>query len=223
MNLLRIIPNITKKQRLRQVISDSWSERELILKPDINLFCWKRPPNLMISNYLEGLLEKELKLISFYTSLDELAYQVNLSRKIWDQHAENQHGADEFWADVMKVAYDFISSCTKEKTGTVRLKLIEGNECRKYHTDRYPLRLFTTYYGSGTEWLPERAVNRPALGNPNAQVLRDPSLVQQMETFEVGILKGEFHNRTKKSSGIVHRSPQIEGSGEKRVILRIDV
>ncbi len=83
--------------------------------------------------------------------------------------------------------------------------------------------LFTTYLGRGTEWLPEKAVNRSALGKTNELIVKDPSLIQRMNAFDVGILKGELPKRMQRVKGVVHRSPQISEAGEKRVVLRVDI
>lgn len=78
--------------------------------------------------------------------------------------------------------------------------------------------------GIGTEWLPEAATNRQRLGTTNEQIVKDYSKVRRMDTFEVGILKGEPRNQTNRTiGGIVHRSPEIKQSGQKRIILRVDV
>lgn len=84
-------------------------------------------------------------------------------------------------------------------------------------------RLFTTYIGPGTEWLPEEAVNRKALGTTNEKIVMDKSKIQRIQTGHLAILKGELPNHNESVKGIVHRSPEIKNSGGKRIILRIDI
>lgn len=103
------------------------------------------------------------------------------------------------------------------------MKVITSNACAKFHIDGYSLRLFTTYYGPGTEWLPENAVNRNALGTTNEQIVKDQSKINRLGTGHVAILKGELPNRKNSVRGIVHKSPEITGSGDKRIILRVDI
>ena len=105
----------------------------------------------------------------------------------------------------------------------MHLKMISDDACTKFHTDGYSLRLFTTYHGKGTEWLPEKAVNRTFLGQSNDLIVKDASRIQQMDAFEVGILKGEIPGKASSVKGIVHRSPKIAHTGEKRIILRVDI
>ena len=96
------------------------------------------------------------------------------------------------------------------QSGTIHLKVIDDNACSKFHTDQYKLRLFTTYYGKGTEWLPEKATNREALGKTNELIVKDATKIQELTTYDVGVLKGTIPGIINSSKGIVHRSPQIE-------------
>jgi hypothetical protein len=106
------------------------------------------------------------------------------------------------------------------KTSSLRLLLatINTNMCRKFHTDINNLRLLCTYVGSGTLWLPEEAINHKAL-RTNKDIVLHKNLIQQVDTGDVIILKGALYP---ESEAIIHRSPTIEGTGEKRLLLRID-
>ena len=104
---------------------------------------------------------------------------------------------------------DFLT-LARMRSGTIHLKVINDNACSKFHTDQYKLRLLTTYYGKGTEWLPEKATNRKALGKTNKLIVKDASKIQELTTYDVGVLKGTIPGIINSSKGIVHRSPQIE-------------
>lgn len=210
----------TKRKIPKQILSDLWEERNSILQSDVNLFCWKRPIELAISHYLEQLLERELEPIRCTVDSNDLQRSLSQARSAWDK--KHSMASELFWQDVFQLTYDFLSF-SKTKTGTLHLKVINDNACTKFHTDGYNLRLFTTYHGKGTEWLPEKAVNRSALGKSNALIVKDTTQIQQMGTFHVGILKGETPNTSSPVKGIVHRSPEIAQSREHRIILRIDL
>ncbi len=221
MSLLTGFPLFKKKSvKPLQIISENWMDRELILNPDVNLFSWKRTIVKSVSEYLELIISANTNPIVFTTSIDDLSKDLSRERKNWDPGF--LYLADEFWKDVYCLVKDFLHF-SEVGIGTVHLKIIDNNACTKFHTDRYALRLFTTYYGTGTEWLPEKACNRKALGKSNNNIIKDHSLIQKMNPFEVGILKGEFENKSGKVRGIVHRSPQIEEKGEKRIIMRVDI
>ena len=51
-------------------------------------------------------------------------------------------------------------------------------------------------------------------------IVKDPKLIQQADTGDVLILKGA---RYPKAKAIIHKSPNIEGTNQKRLLLRIDI
>ncbi len=104
------------------------------------------------------------------------------------------------------------------------LATINSNMCRKFHSDNNDLRLLCTYSGPGNLWLAEANPDYEAL---NAIVDNDSSTIdnpniQQAKTGSVVILKGaKYANKT--TNPIVHRSPTIEETGGKRLLLRVDM
>ena len=109
-----------------------------------------------------------------------------------------------------------------EIAGTVRVRIrldaIRGPACRLFHADHVGLRLLCTYTGPGTEWVPDHAVDRPALGD-NARAITRHSAIRRLPRFAVGLLKGEAFPGN-AGRGIVHRSPPVQGT--PRLLLCID-
>jgi len=105
----------------------------------------------------------------------------------------------------------------------ILLASINNNMCRKFHTDVNDLRLLCTYTGPGTLWLTDDNINRANLGHrgDNSTIVINEEDIRQVPTGAVAILKGAVYPQ-KKSHAVVHRSPTIEESGEKRLLLRID-
>jgi len=201
-----------------QISSTNWIDRSRILDDHVNLYVWERKlPNDMI-NYLQKLLNSSLTDISCLVTNNELQASLDKLRQLWDQ--EGMAEGDSFWDDVMLVTRDFLN-LSDTRIARLHLRTIDNNACNKFHVDGYHLRLFSTYLGPGTEWLPEEAVHRTSLGSANEQIVAIPSKVQRMSSGHVGILKGEIPNRFNPVGGIVHRSPEL--SGQKRIILRVDI
>ncbi len=221
MSLLSFIPFV-KSNAPDQVISESWEDRNKILDDGVNLFCWKRPEEPVIHQYLQGVLNSHPQPIQVSVNKDELPLQLENARKIWEKHSGSINGEEQFWQDIFMLVNDFLDYSTSG-AGTVHLRVISDDSCRKFHTDGYPLRLFTTYLGRGTEWLPEKATNRKGLGKSNDVIVKRHALIQRMKPFEVGILKGEIPGRQRNVKGVVHRSPEIAQNEEKRITLRVDV
>lgn len=87
----------------------------------------------------------------------------------------------------------------------VRLEGVTGNACRKVHADYTDLRLICTLAGPGTEY---------TLGDdPDGRLLQIP-------TGAVALFKGHAFGPGHRPC--LHRSPPIEQSGERRLVLVID-
>ncbi|WP_185152769.1 DUF1826 domain-containing protein [Fulvivirga aurantia] len=219
MSLLKSIPFYKRSTNApKQVTSSKWFHRNTILTDQVNLFCWKRSLDPSISQYIKKTAALEPEPIRRYVDRNNLHEQIEAAKLEWSHIPDSQ----PFWQDVYKIVNDFLGF-SKTETGTLHLKVIDNDACRKFHVDGYALRLFVTYHGPGTEWLPEGAVNRSALGTVNERIVKNKEAVQRIPTGHVAILKGQLPNRPSAVKGIVHRSPEIIKTGEKRVILRVDI
>jgi hypothetical protein len=91
------------------------------------------------------------------------------------------------------------------ETVRVRVEGVTGNACRKVHADYTDLRLICTLSGPGTDY---------TLGDdPDGPLMRIP-------TGAIALFKGrEFGSG---HAACLHRSPPIEDSGERRLVLVID-
>jgi hypothetical protein len=104
----------------------------------------------------------------------------------------------------------------------IKLEIERTDRCRYFHADRVGTRLLTTYFGRGTEWLEDWAVERAALGRGgNDGVVRDPAGIRRLEPWSVGLFKGEAHPGL-EGRGCVHRSPAVAHLHQARVLLTID-
>ncbi|APX10885.1 DUF1826 domain-containing protein [Tateyamaria omphalii] len=90
----------------------------------------------------------------------------------------------------------------------VRLDVIETNACRRFHIDAIKARLICTYRGTGTQY--GTFVDGA-----------EPELVFTVPTGSPMIMRGTQWPETPKS-GVLHRSPPIEGTGETRLVLVLD-
>jgi len=101
------------------------------------------------------------------------------------------------FADVMKT--DFLR---------LRLAKVSGNACRKFHRDAMTARLICTYRGPGTQY----GISKDR---------GDPKDVFSVPTGSPIILRGHIWP-PRPDSGLLHRSPPIEGAGETRLVLVLD-
>jgi len=119
-------------------------------------------------------------------------------------------------------------SCLFElKAVGLRLTPLKNAMCPKFHVDRVPCRLITTYRGPATQWLPHHCVDRSKLGTGSAGLSdQDSGLypseahIETLTAGDVALLKGELWEGN-EGAGAVHRSPAVE-SGHTRLLLTLD-
>lgn len=109
--------------------------------------------------------------------------------------------------DIAALSHAF---ATVMKASHLRLRLspVSGNACRKFHIDALTARLICTYRGTGTQY--GLSADTEA-----------PSRVFTVPTGAPFVLRGtDWPERP--ASGLLHRSPPIEGTGETRLVLVLD-
>lgn len=109
----------------------------------------------------------------------------------------------------------------------LRLTALDRAMCPRFHVDRVPCRLVTTYQGVATEWLPHQAADRSKLGignqgKPDEQsgLFNSATDIQQLCRGDVALLKGESWEGN-QGAGLIHRSPQLPGE-TRRLLLTLD-
>lgn len=99
----------------------------------------------------------------------------------------------------------------------LRMAVLNKAMCPKFHVDRVPCRLITTYAGPATEWLTHKDVER--LPNGAVQPLAHAK-IHQLASGDVALIKGEAWQGN-EGRGLVHRSPHITDT-ERRLVLTLD-
>ena len=99
--------------------------------------------------------------------------------------------------------------------------------CPRFHVDRVPCRLLTTYLGVATEWLPHHNADRSRLGIGNqgkpdeeSGIMNSDKDIKYLNQGDVALLKGEAWEGN-EGSGLIHRSPTLD-SNSRRLLLTID-
>jgi hypothetical protein len=103
---------------------------------------------------------------------------------------------------------------------SINLDIVTDDACKRFHADFKRLRLITTYAGPGTEWRlgdPDDPINRRRAGTPAA---RRRYGIARFAPGAVGLFKGRLW--PDHAVRVVHRSPPIAGTGQRRLVLVID-
>jgi len=113
------------------------------------------------------------------------------------------------------------------KQAGLRFTVLDRAMCPRFHTDKIPCRLVTTYHGIATEWLPHQAADRKKQGTGNngkpddqSGLYSKNSDIQQLSCGDVALLKGENWEGN-ENVGLIHRSPAV-AAGERRLLLTLD-
>ncbi len=118
-------------------------------------------------------------------------------------------GSEYDWlhADIVALAKTF-SDLMFATFLRLRLDVVTTNACRKFHIDAIAARLVCTYRGTGTQYGISLAGN-------------EPRHVSTVPTGSPILLRGTLWPEQPRS-GLLHRSPPIEGTGETRLVLVLD-
>ncbi|SIS46229.1 DUF1826 domain-containing protein [Neptunomonas antarctica] len=113
------------------------------------------------------------------------------------------------------------------KRAGLRLVALDRAMCPRFHVDKVPSRLMTTYQGIATEWLPNHPLDRSKLGagndgKPDEQsgLFGTNDDIQQLTKGDVALLKGEGWLGN-QGAGLVHRSPHLSDK-KRRLLLTLD-
>lgn len=193
-----------------------------ILRPEINVCVWRRA---LAPRLLEWLAQLGRGLVH------DAACDVSAARpSVSDLFAGLPDGAEaRAWAaDVASLATRF-AGVVGAPSLRASLATVVTDKCRKLHSDYKRVRLVCTYAGPGTEWLDDRDVDRdalrrqhPSIEAANARVVRRGARVHRTGAGDVLLLKGELHAGN-EGRGAIHRSPPIELTGERRLVLTLDM
>lgn len=116
-------------------------------------------------------------------------------------------------ADIADLAARFARIMEGDRVA-IRLEVVETDACRRFHADYVTARLICTYAGPGTQWLDADAADALAAG-----AAPDTLTIRQLDAGDVAIFKGRLWA---PDAPAIHRSPPIEGSGIRRLVLVID-
>ena len=200
------------QSRESEVLTDIYHEQT-------NIVIWHRELSETLKNSVSTFLDSNS---SFQTSMT-VTPQSALSRLSAALGDTTQLELSENIAELV----DMFCCLFELKRAGLRLATLDRAMCPKFHTDKIPCRLVTTYQGIATEWLPHQAVNREKLGlgskgKPDNQsgIFNSQQDIQRLFSGDVALLKGELWEGN-ENAGLVHRSPALP-EGQRRMLLTLD-
>ncbi len=172
------------------------------------LLIWERSLPMALRDWLDQIDDTALPYIRVFVAPEDLRPALE---PLLDDCGMPKGKMRDLLINDMGDLVSAFAHITDEERVDVRLERIDHNACWKFHRDTVEIRLVTTYRGSTTEWvLPEDAERAVA-----EQKSFDGSF-ESLSDHDVAIFKGKTAG---PNSGIVHRSPPIDGTGETRLLL----
>lgn len=184
-----------------------------IFRDDVNLVTWQRPVNPAWQTFVRQFADEAGELERFITLCDG-----DSAGEVLPGWACKLPGVDAWIRDVNELMEMYRCLFEPDRIG-LRIHVLKGTMCPRFHVDRVPVRLLCTYRGIGTEWLAETEVKRLETDGPLPEQDVPPDRIRRLDTGAVALLKGEAWVGN-EGRGLVHRSPPPDR--EPRLVLGLD-
>lgn len=191
-----------------------------IYREDTNIVVWQRD----VSNELNTAVNHFLKNHSKKTAILAVTPE-NTHKVLCDTFGESNMMTA--LSDDITLLVDMFCCLFDLECAGLRLTVLDRAMCPRFHVDRIPCRLVTTYQGIATEWLNHNVIDRSKLGAGNegksdeeSGLFKSVEDINRLSEGDVALLKGENWDDT-QGAGLVHRSPAVT-TGECRLLLTLD-
>ena len=192
-----------------------------IFQEEINISVWQRNLNSAIMEASEHIIDTNPNLqISKVITPNEV-------NEILISELGSDNNLIYFYKDVSELVQMFHYLFDLKNIG-FRLRVLDHAMCPRFHVDRVPCRLISTYKGIASEWLPHQKVDRSKLGTGNqgkpdeeSGIYKNISDIEYLDEGHVALFKGESWEGN-EGAGLVHRSPKVENEDQKRLLLTLD-
>mgnify|MGYP000152546419 FL=1 len=204
---------IAREGRDPQILTD-------IYRNDTNIAIWQRQLNDELTLAIDEILKSNARL-----AITEVVTAESTRSKLYQ--ALGKTNAVITISNDISLLVDMFCCLFDIKQAGLRLSALDSAMCPRFHFDRIPCRMVSTYQGIATEWLPHNYVNHNKLGANNqgksddvSGLFQSTDDIRQLNNGDVALLKGEYwHNN--EGGGLVHRSPSVS-IGERRLLLTLD-
>lgn len=200
----------------RQRCADTPEVLAEVLHDGVNLAVWQRSLSAPVAAFVEALLARGMPLAESL-SIEMNEGKTEVARPPLVTEYADLPGYTAFVADVGWLLQAYACLLDAQRIG-LRLRLLDQAMCPRFHVDRVPLRLVTTYAGPGSQWLAGEYAAGAHLADPALNP--EEAAIRTMGCGDVALLKGERWEGNEHTA-IIHRSPPVR-PGERRLLLTLD-
>lgn len=191
-----------------------------ISQQETNIVIWKRNLSPSLVQAANSLLDAQPNLEKWMICSPQDTY-ANIQQTIGPLD-----GVEVLSQDIARLVDIFCGLFNQERV-SLKLSSLDHAMCPRFHVDRVPCRMITTYRGVATQWLPHDVADRSKLGTGNqgkadefSGLFKNTADIQQLNCGDVALLKGEIWDKN-QGAGLIHRSPQLPDN-LRRLLLTID-
>jgi len=166
---------------------------------------WRRHPLTSFQSWIDALEPEQLPRARVILRPEDVR---EATRKICDSCKMPETSERKRLIDDTAALADIFAELMRAKYLRLRFDVVTTNACRKFHIDAVTARLVCTYRGTGTQY---------GISTDGAE----PRHIFTVPTGAPILLRGTLWPQ-RPSSGLLHRSPPIEGTGETRAVLVLD-
>ncbi|BBH48764.1 DUF1826 domain-containing protein [Pseudomonas sp. KU43P] len=196
---------------IRQAFAESPKVLTEIFQDGVNLAVWQRRLPAQLEDFAALAISRD-PTVADERVLDVNEHEPPMLKGLLHETTDLQ-GYEGFVADVAWLISAYTCLLGARRVG-LRIRVLQGAMCPRFHVDNVPVRLLTTYTGPGSEWLEEGVIERSGLQRAEAPV----DNIRQLQAGEVAVLKGERWLGN-EGAGLIHRSP---ASQARRLLLSLD-
>ncbi|WP_282152747.1 DUF1826 domain-containing protein [Ruegeria atlantica] len=193
MNLVR---EVVKDAAIGVGIAETPGDLSVIHNPGCAAAIWRRDPLPGFQNWINRLDPAHLPKARVILRPETVrSAMVELS----DAHGTPEGPERDLLVDDVAAMATLFAGLMESKWLRLRLDVVTTNACRRFHIDAVTSRLVCTYRGTGTQY---------GISNDG----NEPKRVFTVPTGAPILLRGTLWPESPKS-GLLHRSPPIEGTG----------
>ena len=202
---MTLVREIVKDAVIGVGVADAPEGLSEIHRPDCAAAIWRRHPLPGFQSWIDALEPARLpkaRVVLRPRNVRETVTQICEASGTPDCRER------ERLADGAAALADIFAGLTPAPYLRLRFDVVTTNACRKFHIDAVTARLVCTYRGTGTQY---------GISTGGSE----PRRIFTVPTGAPILLRGTLWPERPRS-GLLHRSPPIEGTGETRLVLVLD-
>lgn len=181
-----------------------------IYQKEVSIAVWQRQLDTHITDYAQWLTSlTPCFQTRFAQSPASVAKQLEKELPL--------HKNRQLFIQDITLVVDMFACLFELETVGLRMAVLKTAMCPKFHVDRVPCRLISTYCGAATQWHSHEQIQRFENGTLAPHANAKP---YNLRAGDVALLKGEAWEGN-EGRGLVHRSPSASDDN-RRLVLTLD-